>query len=52
MLKFRFRFLAKKSKKISANSRLSMEWPRVDERSKLLLEAGKSAHITIIKLVT
>ena len=35
-------------KKISPKSRLSLEWPRGDERSKMRLEACHSAYFTII----
>ena len=48
-VKISFRFLAKKRRKISPNSRIPLHWPRGDERSKMLLEVCNSAHITIIK---
>jgi hypothetical protein len=38
--------------KNSKNSQVSLDCPREDERSNMLLEASKSAHITIIKLDT
>jgi hypothetical protein len=44
--------LIPKCLKISKNSRLFLEWPREDVRSKMLLDASKSAHITKIKIDT